>query len=84
MFWFQTPPEVNGVSTTEIIRTGLTERGEKVRLDEVRSGSVKSEIVGASDVFYGARMWGGDVRRREEKERNFTDAGLRAEILHVG
>ena len=55
---FQTPPEVNGVSTTE--------------------------IVGASDVFYGARMWGGDVRRREEKERNFTDAGLEAEILHVG
>lgn len=67
---FQTPPEVNGVSTTEIIRTGLTERGEKVRLDEVHNGlMVNQKLLGLSMFFMerecGVGMSGGEKKKNE-------------------
>ena len=67
---FQTPPEVNGVSTTEIIRTGLTERGEKVRLDEVRSGLMANQKLLGLPMFFmerecGVGMSGGEKKKNE-------------------
>lgn len=67
---FQTPPEVNGVSTTEIVRTGLMERGEKVRLDEVRSGLMTNQkLLGLSMFFMerecGVGMSGGEKKKNE-------------------
>ena len=67
---FQIPPEVNGVSTTEIVRTGLTERGEKVRLDEVRSGlMVNQKLLGLPMFFMerecGVGMSGGEKKKNE-------------------
>ena len=67
---FQTPPEINGVSTTEIIRTGLTERGEKVRLDEVRSGLMMNQKLLGLPMFFmerecGAGMSGGEKKKNE-------------------
>ena len=67
---FQTPPEVNGVSTTEIVRTGLTERGEKVRLDEVRSGLMSNQKLLGLPMFFmerecGAGMSGGEKKKNE-------------------
>ena len=67
---FQTPPEVNGVSTTEIIRTGLTERGEKVRLDEVRNGLMSNQKLLGLPMFFmerecGVGMSGGEKKKNE-------------------
>ena len=67
---FQTPPEVNGVSTTEIVRTGLMERGEKVRLDEVRNGlMVNQKLLGLPMFFMerecGVGMSGGEKKKNE-------------------
>ena len=67
---FQIPPEVNGVSTTEIIRTGLTERGEKVRLDEVRSGLMPNQKLLGLPMFFmerecGVGMSGGEKKKNE-------------------
>lgn len=67
---FQIPPEVNGVSTTEIIRTGLTERGEKVRLDEVRSGLMSNQKLLGLPMFFmerecGVGMSGGEKKKNE-------------------
>ena len=67
---FQTPPEVNGVSTTEIVRTGLTERGEKVRLDEVRSGLMANQKLLGLPMFFmerecGVGMSGGEKKKNE-------------------
>jgi len=67
---FQTPPEVNGVSTTEIVRTGLMERGEKVRLDEVRNGLMSNQkLLGLSMFFMerecGVGMSGGEKKKNE-------------------
>ena len=67
---FQTPPEVNGVSTTEIIRTELTERGEKVRLDEVRSGLMSNQKLLRLPMFFmerecGVGMSGGEKKKNE-------------------
>ncbi len=67
---FQTPPEVNGVSTTEIVRTGLTERGEKVRLDEVRNGLMSNQKMLGLPMFFmeresGAGMSGGEKKKNE-------------------
>ena len=67
---FQIPPEVNGVSTTEIIRTGLTERGEKVRLDEVRNGLMANQKLLGLPMFFmerecGVGMSGGEKKKNE-------------------
>ena len=67
---FQTPPEVNGVSTTEIIRTGLTERGEKVRLDEVRNDLMTNQKLLGLPMFFmerecGVGMSGGEKKKNE-------------------
>ena len=67
---FQTPPEVNGVSTTEIVRTGLMERGEKVRLDEVRNGlMINQKLLGLPMFFMerecGVGMSGGEKKKNE-------------------
>ena len=67
---FQTPPEVNGVSTTEIVRTGLTERGEKVRLDEVRNGLMSNQKLLGLPMFFmerecGVGMSGGEKKKNE-------------------
>lgn len=67
---FQTPPEVNGVSTTEIVRTGLMERGEKVRLDEVRNGLMSNQKLLGLPMFFmerecGVGMSGGEKKKNE-------------------
>ena len=67
---FQTPPEVNGVSTTEIVRTGLMERGEKVRLDEVRNGLMANQKLLGLPMFFmerecGVGMSGGEKKKNE-------------------
>ena len=67
---FQTPPEVNGVSTTEIVRTGLAERGEKVRLDEVRNGLMANQKLLGFPMFFmerecGVGMSGGEKKKNE-------------------
>mgnify|MGYP000861460325 FL=1 len=67
---FQTPPEVNGVSTTEIVRTGLMERGKKVRLDEVRSGLMTNQKLLGLPMFFmeresGVGMSGGEKKKNE-------------------
>ena len=67
---FQTPPEVNGVSTTEIVRTGLMERGEKVRLDEVRNGLMSNQKLLRLPMFFmeresGVGMSGGEKKKNE-------------------
>lgn len=67
---FQTPPEINGVSTTEIVRTGLTECGEKVRLDEVRSGLMANQKLLGLPIFFmerecGVGMSGGEKKKNE-------------------
>ncbi len=67
---FQTPPEVNGVSTTEIVRTGLTERGEKVRLDGVRNGLMANQKLLGLTMFFmeresGVGMSGGEKKKNE-------------------
>ena len=67
---FQTPPEVNGVSTTEIVRTGLTERGKNVRLDKVRNGLMANQkLLGLSMFFMerecGVGMSGGEKKKNE-------------------
>lgn len=67
---FQTPPEVNGVSTTEIVRTGMTECGKSVRLDEVRSGlMVNQKLLGLPMFFMeresGVGMSGGEKKKNE-------------------
>ena len=67
---FQTPPEVNGVSTTEIVRTGLMERGEKMRLDEVRNGLMANQKLLGLPMFFmerecGVGMSGGEKKKNE-------------------
>ena len=67
---FQIPPEVNGVSTTEIVRTGLAERGEKVRLDEVRNGLMANQKLLGLPMFFmerecGVGMSGGEKKKNE-------------------
>ena len=67
---FQTPPEINGVSTTEIVRTGMTECGKSVRLDEVRSGlMVNQKLLGLPMFFMeresGVGMSGGEKKKNE-------------------
>ena len=67
---FQTPPEVNGVSTTEIVRTGLAERDEKVRLDEVRNGLMANQKLLGFPMFFmerecGVGMSGGEKKKNE-------------------
>ena len=67
---FQTPPEVNGVFTTEIVRTGLMERGEKVRLDEVRNGLMSNQKLLGLPMFFmerecGVGMSGGEKKKNE-------------------
>lgn len=67
---FQTPPEVNGVSTTEIVRTGLMERGEKMRLDEVRNGLMANQKLLGLPIFFmerecGVGMSGGEKKKNE-------------------
>ncbi len=67
---FQTPPEVNGVSTTEIVRTGLMERGEKMRLDEVRNGLMANQKLLGLPMFFmerecGVGMSGGERKKNE-------------------
>ena len=67
---FQTPPEVNGVSTTEIVRTGVMERGEKMRLDEVRNGLMANQKLLGLPMFFmerecGVGMSGGEKKKNE-------------------
>lgn len=67
---FQIPPEVNGVSTTEIVRTGLMERGEKMRLDEVRNGLMANQKLLGLPMFFmerecGVGMSGGEKKKNE-------------------
>lgn len=67
---FQTPPEVNGVSTTEIVRTGLMERGEKVRIDEARNSLMANQKLLGLPMFFmerecGVGMSGGEKKKNE-------------------
>ena len=67
---FQTPPEVNGVSTTEIVRTGLMERGEKVRIDEARNSLMANQKLLGLPMFFmerecGVVMSGGEKKKNE-------------------
>ena len=67
---FQTPPETNGVSTTEIVRTGLMERGKNVRLDEVRNSLMANQKSLGLPMFFmerecGVGMSGGEKKKNE-------------------